>query len=245
MVLNGTEVLYLDETTFIDRAKNVKGGIPILFPNSGTVWDNPPSSLGHSGSRGLGKHGFARMSSEWISQTNGTRFTQMLVADEQTRVLFPFEFVLSVSGATEPNGSCTIMQRADNLTPDRAMPTTMGLHPYFKVPCGAKKDIRFEFAGGVALEDSCERWSNGTSVSIPNPKLFHPGAVIAATIPELGVLVLDVSVEYSGIWVWSLPGKDFVCIEPVMRDGEKASRDPVFVAPNHMHVGRVNISLHQ
>ena len=37
-------------------------------------------------------------------------------------------------------------------------------------------------------------------------------------IPNLGTLVFHVSKEYKKIWIWSQSGKDFICIEPVMRD---------------------------
>ena len=50
--VNGTEIFYLDRATFTDLDENVRGGIPILFPNAGPLKEN--------GLYSLPQHGFAR-----------------------------------------------------------------------------------------------------------------------------------------------------------------------------------------
>jgi len=35
--LKGTEIFYLDEETFQNKNENIRGGIPILFPNMGEI----------------------------------------------------------------------------------------------------------------------------------------------------------------------------------------------------------------
>ena len=49
--INNTEILYLDRETFDDLTKNVRGGIPLLFPNAGPL---------KGGLYNLPQHGFAR-----------------------------------------------------------------------------------------------------------------------------------------------------------------------------------------
>ena len=42
-VSDGNEILYFDETRFIDKTKSIRGGIPILFPICGNL--NTSSSV--------------------------------------------------------------------------------------------------------------------------------------------------------------------------------------------------------
>ncbi len=52
------ELLYLDESTLRDPAKNVRGGIPLLFPSPGRLTGDRFERDGRSGS--MKQHGFAR-----------------------------------------------------------------------------------------------------------------------------------------------------------------------------------------
>src|SRR6202044_504006 len=54
----GLEVLYLDDATFRDPTKNVRGGVPVLFPSPGKLAGDAFSCDGRTGS--LKQHGFAR-----------------------------------------------------------------------------------------------------------------------------------------------------------------------------------------
>jgi D-hexose-6-phosphate mutarotase len=50
----GEDLLYLDRDTFVDVTKNVRGGIPVLFPSPGKL-------TGDRWPRGeMTQHGFAR-----------------------------------------------------------------------------------------------------------------------------------------------------------------------------------------
>ncbi|MDF2536246.1 MAG: aldose epimerase, partial [Bacillales bacterium] len=40
LVLNGEEILYLNEETFADPLQNIRGGNPVLFPISGAITNN-------------------------------------------------------------------------------------------------------------------------------------------------------------------------------------------------------------
>jgi len=52
------EILYMDESTFNDKGANVKGGIPVLFPNAGAI----PDEIKTEEFANLKQHGFARES---------------------------------------------------------------------------------------------------------------------------------------------------------------------------------------
>jgi hypothetical protein len=53
-----TRVLFMDDETLRDPTKNVRGGVPVLFPTPGKLVDDKWSYAGHSGS--MKQHGFAR-----------------------------------------------------------------------------------------------------------------------------------------------------------------------------------------
>ena len=58
MNVAGDELLYLDESTVVDLSKNVRGGIPVLFPTAGKL----PGDTYPAGRQSytMQQHGFAR-----------------------------------------------------------------------------------------------------------------------------------------------------------------------------------------
>jgi len=234
--LNGKQILYLDEETFNDVSVNVKGGIPVLFPNAGPVTDSK-----------LNQHGFAR-ESKWKTEMIENGFKETLSSDEKTIETYPYNFILSVVGKFEENGSFTLQREIENNEKDKEMPISDGFHPYFNLvgegdSFTKKRQIKFDFDGGQLIEKQIEDWANGKAISVDNPKLKDPNTVIKIFIPSLGVLVIDASIEYKKIWVWSMPGKDFVCIEPVLRDPNGLIDNPEKIRPGTTVKASVNFKL--
>src|SRR5580704_4423039 len=56
--VDNTRVLYMDDGTLEDTTKNVRGGVPILFPSPGKLQGDAWSYAGKHGS--MKQHGFAR-----------------------------------------------------------------------------------------------------------------------------------------------------------------------------------------
>lgn len=204
------EILYLDKATLQNREVNVRGGIPILFPNAGPI-ESPQYT-------NLKQHGFARNSSNWKTEKFINGFKETLMSTKETKKIFPYDFRFIINTNFEKDGSFTINQEVENLEDNEELPLSMGLHPYFKVPQDIKGEIKFNFEGGKFIEEQIELWANGKYISIDNPKVKNPNTVMEITIPTLGTLIIDASPLYKKIWIWSMPGKDFICIEPVMRD---------------------------
>jgi galactose mutarotase-like enzyme len=232
--IKGKEILYLDEATFQNTNVNVKGGIPMLFPNSGPLTSEQYPKLK--------QHGFARLSNKWLSENKGNEFTEKLTSDEKTKELYPHDFQFSIDGKFE-DGSFTLNQRVENLNEEKEMPISMGLHPYFKVPNEEKKNIKFNFEGGQIAEEQFEVWANDGTVSLDNPKIKDPEAVVEVFVPSLGTLKINASIEYKKILVWSLPEKNFVCIEPVMRDDGGLVDDPEMIKSKGTFSSTVNFNL--
>lgn len=219
------EILYLDETTFQNCELNVRGGIPIIFPNAGPI-ESPRFP-------GLKQHGYARLSPDWKVDAASSQhtFTETLQSSPEMKRVYPYANQLSFSGSVQDTSTICFTQTVENLETIQAIPIAMGLHPYFIIPQGQKHNVRFECLGSDLIHAGFDVWSSGATISITNPKLLDPRAVIRVTLPGTGTLILEPSVEYERIWVWSLPEKEFICIEPMMRDIGGLVDNPCLLEP--------------
>ena len=224
LILKGKELLFLNEETFEDRTKTVRGGIPLLFPNAGFL-ENPLFP-------GLTQHGFARRSSRWTSIQSDDAFSETLEANEETHCVFPYTFRYAVEGGFDGAHSFRLTQTVTNLEPEKPMPLAMGLHPYFHAPRAKKADIVWDFPQGDLIAQEQRTWSEGGTTSIRNPCTDYPGIKLRIRLPDLGTLILSTSSEYERLWIWSLPDQDFVCVEPVMRDVGGLIDNPVLIQPS-------------
>ena len=220
---NDKEIFYLDEVTFKNKENSVRGGIPILFPNAGELIDNKVFP-------GLKRHGFARDMC-WQFEAKDDYFKETISSDDSTFEIYPYDFKLSIIGSFKEDGSFVLKQEIENREKEKDLPISMGIHPYFKVSNIEKGYIKFNFEGGRYIEDQVSVWSNGGTVYVDNPKLKNPDASIEIEIPSLGTIVFDISPVFQTIWIWSMPGKDFICVEPMMRGLNGLIDDPVVIKP--------------
>ena len=230
----GKEILYIEKDTLYNKEKNVHGGIPILFPNAGNI----PDELKNKSLGNLKQHGFARDSSMWVFHKTHNGFKEILIANSDTKKVYPYNFQLTILGEFEKDGSFTITQTVKNHDKDKYIPISSGLHPYFKIPNSLKKNIEFDFPGGNYIGENIATWSNGTLVSRNNPKIS-----MHINIPNLGIINLNISKEFEKIWVWSETGKNFVCIEPIMRDKGGIIKEPEIIKPGETFTAKFNIKL--
>ena len=231
--LKGKEIFYFDEMTLNGRDP-VRGGVPILFPNGGEINANFLYPK-------LKRHGFAR-DSAWKLEKKDDGFVEELASDDKTKNIYPFDFKLEVLGKFENNNSFTIEQKVHN-TSSVDIPISIGLHPYFLVPNSEKKNIKFNFDGGKEIEEFFEVWANGGTLYIDNPMMKDSNSLIEIEIPTIGTITLNISKEYQKIWIWSEPGKDFVCIEPMLRGLNGITDNPQKVKNNEVFTASFNIYL--
>jgi galactose mutarotase-like enzyme len=87
------ELLYLEPATLGDATKNVRGGIPVLFPSPGKLTSDLFTRDGRTGS--MKQHGFAR-NMPWMPETTSdaarAEVTLRLDSNEQTRAQYPWDF---------------------------------------------------------------------------------------------------------------------------------------------------------
>jgi galactose mutarotase-like enzyme len=209
-------VLHLDEATLVDPTKNVRGGVPVLFPSPGPLADGRFSYDGRSGA--MKQHGFAR-NVAWTPAARDERsVTLELRDDDATRAQFPWRFALAYRYALD--GACLrIEQRIQNR--DAApMPYAAGFHPYFFVRDADKSRARVPTTATRAWDNVEKR-----EIALAGPidltqrevdlHLVDHGASEATL--ELGDgarVVVSASDAYRRWVIWTLAGKDFVCLEP-------------------------------
>jgi len=129
-VSNGKEILYFDETRFMDKTKSIRGGIPILFPICGNL--NSPSSVFGKDYLQLTQHGFAR-DLQWQYSFNENEKSLWLFLNEskETKKYYPFDFEIRIEVSLKIN--CLEFQITISNKTDVFMPINFGLHPYFNV----------------------------------------------------------------------------------------------------------------
>jgi len=182
------DVLYLDRATLDDPTKNVRGGIPLLFPFAGKLVDETFTLTGTK----MKQHGFARNRAWTVTERDAASLQMTLAADAETRAQYPFDFTAHHRVMIVPGGlqlELTIVAGAD------ALPVSPGWHPYFACATAAKASVHDGFTDGrefdfgmVAPIDGHSRFANG--------------------------ITLDASPELRHLQFWSQPGKPFVCLEP-------------------------------
>jgi galactose mutarotase-like enzyme len=233
-------VLFLDEATLRDRNKSVRGGIPVLFPIAGKLRDNRYALGGRSFT--MKQHGFAR-DLPWTvldeSTRDGASVTLGLTASGATRMQYPFEFELRYTVRLR-GGALSVDQRIENQG-DVPMPIQPGLHPYFFVPDGIKGDVRIDTDATRGHDNK-----TGTDVEVTPPielagrevDLFlydhHPRETTLHRADRAGLpaVHIEFGADQGVLVVWTLPGRDFVCVEPWRaKSGTLASGSAPWVAP--------------
>ncbi|HSQ68147.1 MAG TPA: galactose mutarotase [Polyangiaceae bacterium] len=216
--LGGRHRFFLDESTLRDPSKNVRGGNPVLFPSPGKLEDDRYERDGHEGS--LGQHGFAR-SLPWEVVSTATEgaaaATLRLSSSDATRGAYPWEFVAEYKYILRGK-VLRIEQRFSNAGGE-PMPFGAGFHPYFHVKQADKGAARIGTSATRAFDNVTKK-----DVELSQPlsltrkevdlHLLDHGARPCTLSWPGTTLVVRGSPEYTHWVVWTLQGKDFVCVEP-------------------------------
>jgi galactose mutarotase-like enzyme len=196
--INITKILFLDRETFNDATKNVRGGIPLLFPNAGPL---------KGGIFNLPQHGFARKMPWQVSESQPDSLTLKLRSNMKTRENYPFDFELTLNVEVRKNRLIHNLKVKN--TGDKPMPTGYGLHPYFSIPQADKQELRTNIVG---FNPAHVNWLEEFDRSFANPGLIH------VTISGRKIIIETDPAIFQVARVWHLPGKNFICFEPWTRD---------------------------
>lgn len=223
-ISEGTEVLFLDESTFVDLTKNVRGGVPLLFPFAGKA---PAGST-------LPQHGFARRM-DWevvsaISDDATARLECRLVDTAETRAAWPHAFDLRF--AVSLYDRRLMLEWSFHNTGDTAMPLHFGIHPYFRV--GDKAAVRVEGTTGPAYDNKAgvDRQVEAVDFSSGEVDLHFASSAGGTTLArgDGSRVRLSWTPQFDTLVVWTLPGQPFVCVEPWTARGAQPAH--LHVAPN-------------
>lgn len=212
----GREWLYMDEETLQDPSKNVRGGVPVLFPSPGRLEGDRFERAGITGA--LKQHGFARTSAfrEVGRGTEGSAWLELeLVDSEATRAAFPFHFRLRITFRLMTGWTALLRAEVRN-TGAAELPFALGYHPYFAVPLADKAACRIPTRATRAWDNVARREIALGAIDLASGEvdlhlLDHDAQGAALETPQGTV---DVGGHLSRWVVWTLPGKDFVCLEP-------------------------------
>ena len=210
-IVRDTNVLYLDADTLRDPVKNVRGGIPVLFPIAGRLADDKYQWDGATYT--MKQHGFAR-NMPWAivdqATDGGARLGLALTANAMTRAQYPFDFRLAVTYVL-CEGRLTVQTRVSNLG-ERNMPMSPGLHPYFQLADRNKGAAR-------VVTDATRAFDNrtGSTVALREPidlaadvvdmhLLDHWPRTVRLTRPDDRDLELSLGVPDRVLVVWTERG---------------------------------------
>jgi galactose mutarotase-like enzyme len=212
--VDGTRVLYMDDSTLEDPAQNVRGGMPVLFPSPGRLHDD---TWRYEHAFGFMKqHGFARDLPWNVRTMDGQKIVLELVSTEETKVHFPWDFAFELTYALHGT-TLRIEQRVSNKG-EMPMPFGLGFHPYFYVPEAQKAKTRVATAAMKAYDNVQKKNVAIAGIDLTKPEidlhlLDHDATASALSTPS-GEIRIRCSGEYMCWVVWTVAGKDFVCVEP-------------------------------
>ncbi|BBA79578.1 putative aldose 1-epimerase [cyanobacterium endosymbiont of Rhopalodia gibberula] len=216
--IQGQDILYLDKERFSKPEMSIRGGVPVLFPICGNIHNNTYTYLNRTYI--LKQHGFAR-DLPWKVTQQGTddcaSLTVTLKSNEQTRLVYPFEFQLDFTYELKGN-SLIIRQKYANKS-EKKMPFSFGFHPYYYVP--NKSKVFFDIPSSEYQDQTTKKtFSYDGTFDFDQNEIdvgFHSLSRSLATMTDYHrklKLVLSWSDIYSTFVFWTLKGKDYVCLEP-------------------------------
>jgi len=225
--VQGQSLLYLDRETYGDPQKNVRGGIPILFPICGRLSDDKYT---HNGKvYHMPQHGLARRMPWSVQSTateNGATLRLFLESDEQTKASFPFDFRLEFEYRLI--GDELVIAQAYYNNSQEPMPLYPGLHPYFaaankelwqlRVPAECCHDL---LTGELRDVSEAPDWEAVEQNFIYSGLSSGWSGQFAALHRNDGTAIsIGYSREFRRLVFWTLGSQPFICLEPCVAAGD-------------------------
>ena len=207
---------------------------PLLFPVCGRFFEGKYTFEGKTYE--IPCHGFIRKAPLTLECIDNTSVCFRVDATEETKKIYPFDFVLKIWHVLEGE-SITTRFEIEN-TGDVVLPATVGGHPGFNVPLGGEgkfEDYYLEFQTPCSpdqIEISPRGLITGKKWAYPledgklplSHKLFEIDGIFLSRMDSSVMLKSDKSeravelsyenMPYLGIWHPSSCEAPFVCIEP-------------------------------
>jgi galactose mutarotase-like enzyme len=240
------------------------GRSPLLFPIVGEVLGNRLTVAGQTYE--IGRHGFARISTFSLMDSDAASCTWRLESSEVTRRQYPFEFRLDIIYRIE-DATLRMEAKVAN-TGSVVMPASFGFHPALRwpLPYGKSRDaheIVFERDEPAPIRRPVDGLLSAAQFPTPvrdrrlllHDDLFDEGALVFDTLASRSVLYGDaIKVDFPcmpHLGIWTKPGAGYVCIEPWQGhaspegfDGELADKPGIVaIAPGTTNSFAMSISV--
>ena len=143
--------------------------------------------------------------------------TLTLKSNEQTRLVYPFDFVLDYT-YTLRGQTLELRYRHTNLS-EQPMPLATGIHPYFFVPDKESLSFQipsqqFQTKGDATQQSFSGKFDfNQEEIDVAFSNLSAQSAIVTDLARQLR-LTLAYDSHYSTLVFWTVKGKDFYCLEP-------------------------------
>jgi galactose mutarotase-like enzyme len=212
----GRELLYMDDSTLYDASKNVRGGIPVLFPSPGKLTSDTFAHEGRVGTD-LKQHGFARLMAWHVAHSSADTLALELESDASTLARFPWSFQAQLS--FHLIGRCLQLRFTLRNTDTTALPFALGYHPYFRVAEADKAHVSIASHATQAFDNVRKQivpfqGFDLTQHELDIHLLDHGSDACALAWPDGSQLRVRADPEFAVWVVWTLAQRDFVCIEP-------------------------------
>jgi galactose mutarotase-like enzyme len=166
------------------------------------------------------QHGFARdlaWETRSVAVTDAPRATLVLRSTEATRAAYPYDFLLAITFSLV---GASLRLDVDVENPGSVpLPFAFGLHPYFLVPDADKARARIATHATRAF-DNVEKKTvpfhgfDLTAKEVDLHLLDHGSSDSELAWGDGARLAIRASPELTRWVVWTLAGRDFVCVEP-------------------------------
>ena len=237
-VAQGKPVFYLDPSTLVDQSKPVRGGNPILFPICGRLVDNQYFLNGENG-YSMGIHGFARdlawtVTNVTIGDGDSASIFLELLDNENTYLQYPFRFKYTIEYRL--TGTTLTVQAAIVNRGQQPMPVCAGYHPYFYIEDlnSVRMGIPSSTIHGPAKGSIAANllFYEQDEINIIYQNLQSNSFEIADSARKMNMTVHFDEI-YKYLVVWSLKGKNFICVEPWMaaQNALNTLKDVVYIGP--------------
>lgn len=208
---------------------------PVLFPICGRLYQGVYQWKGNTYE--MGNHGFARKMEFTAIKKSEHSVTMTLCANEQTKAIYPFDFVLSITYSLGKDGLTAQIQIQN--TGKEPLPFAFGAHPGFRVPLDDGldfSDYKITFSPSaepsqLLFSDTCFQTGREEPFALQPGKvlplghdLFDRDAIflkdageevtLTSSNGEMGVRVCYSDFPYLGLWHRPKTDAPYICIEP-------------------------------
>jgi len=210
---DGTEILFPEQEIIVNCERKLRGGAPVCCPIFGSM----PGTEDYSGAS-LPQHGLVRLGDKYLIEQLArldTEENKSTVMDFYFNVAgFPWKHTASVFTQMCPQENLLKhsinVERSSSCRNKKAMPLSVGFHPYFSTHGNPFRIINTETKEG-AIES--KDIPNDSPFFIPISYSSEPLRLrtthgdLTISIPEGG--------EYTRFCIWTDAIDKYICIEPV------------------------------